>query len=55
LVPVEAGIDTARHINHSNLHLIEGMGHDLPPGLSPIMSNLIVEHIERQNASEKAA
>ena len=55
LVPVEGGIDTARYISLSNLHLIEGMDHDLPPGLSPIMSNLIVEHIERQNASEKAA
>ena len=32
LVPVEAGRDTARHIAGAQLMVIEGMGHDLPPG-----------------------
>jgi pimeloyl-ACP methyl ester carboxylesterase len=32
LVPVEGGIDTHENIKHSELMLIEGMGHDLPVG-----------------------
>ena len=32
LVPVEAGRDTARHIAGAKLMVIDGMGHDLPPG-----------------------
>ena len=32
LVPVEAGRDTARHIAGAKLEVIDGMGHDLPPG-----------------------
>lgn len=32
LVPVEAGIDTHNCIKGSELLLIDGMGHDLPPG-----------------------
>ncbi len=55
LVPVAGGIDTARHINHSNLHLIEGMGHDLPPGLCEILSGLILAHTERHGRVRKAA
>ncbi len=55
LVPVAGGIDTARHINHSNLHLIEGMGHDLPPGLCEILSELILAHTERHGRARKAA
>jgi pimeloyl-ACP methyl ester carboxylesterase len=55
LVPVEGGIDTARHISNSNLHLIKGMGHDLPPGLVPILVDLILAHIDRHTRSQKAA
>ena len=32
LVPVSGGIDTHEAINQSELLLIDGMGHDLPPG-----------------------
>lgn len=35
LVPVEAGIDTARKIPGARLELIPGMGHDLPRELLP--------------------
>lgn len=35
LVPVEGGLDTHRAIRHSELVLIEGMGHDMPRGAWP--------------------
>ena len=44
LVPVAAGRDTARHIAGANLTVIEGMGHDLPPGLVPILVDAIAAH-----------
>jgi pimeloyl-ACP methyl ester carboxylesterase len=44
LVPVEAGRDTARHIAGAKLMVIEGMGHDLPPGLQPILVEAIAAH-----------
>ncbi len=45
LVPVEGGIDTARHIPDAKLELIEGMGHDFPTPLIPYFVNLIGSHI----------
>lgn len=33
LVPVEGGIDTHEAVRNSRLHLIDGMGHDLPAAL----------------------
>ncbi len=44
LVPVEGGIDTARHIRASRLEIIEGMGHDIPPPLVGHISGLIADH-----------
>jgi pimeloyl-ACP methyl ester carboxylesterase len=44
LVPVEAGRDTARHIGGAKLMVIEGMGHDLAPGLVPILVEAIAAH-----------
>jgi proline iminopeptidase len=44
LVPVEAGRDTARHIEGAKLMVIEGMGHDLAPGLVPIVVEAIAAH-----------
>jgi pimeloyl-ACP methyl ester carboxylesterase len=35
LVPVQAGIDTAKKIPNARLELIPGMGHDLPKALFP--------------------
>ena len=44
LVPVAAGRDTAFHIPGSHLVIIEGMGHDLPPGVQSMLVERIVEH-----------
>lgn len=44
LVPVEAGRDTARRIPGARLQIIPGMGHDLAPGLVPILVDSIASH-----------
>ncbi|MGZ8203926.1 MAG: alpha/beta fold hydrolase [Burkholderiales bacterium] len=44
LVPVAAGRDTAFHIPGARLEIIKGMGHDLPPGVQPLLVERIVEH-----------
>jgi pimeloyl-ACP methyl ester carboxylesterase len=44
LVPVAAGHDLARHIPGARLHVIPGMGHDLPPALLPTFTRLIARH-----------
>ncbi len=44
LVPVEHGIDTAKHIKDARLEIIEGMGHDLPPKLVPVLTDLLLDH-----------
>ncbi len=44
LVPVECGIDTARHIKGARLEIIEGMGHDIPPQLVGRLTSLIADH-----------
>jgi pimeloyl-ACP methyl ester carboxylesterase len=44
LVPLAAGIDTARNIKNSKLEIIEGMGHDLPKELIPEIVTLITDH-----------
>lgn len=41
LVPVACGIDTARRIAGAVLHVIDGMGHDLPPQLIPRLLALL--------------
>lgn len=41
LVPVQAGIDTAKKIPNARLELIPGMGHDLPRELFPHFVNKI--------------
>lgn len=44
LVPVECGVDTARHIKGAKLEILEGMGHDLPPQLVKTITSLIARH-----------
>jgi proline iminopeptidase len=44
LVPMEAGRDTARHIAGAKFLVIDGMGHDLPPALLPILVDAIAAH-----------
>jgi pimeloyl-ACP methyl ester carboxylesterase len=47
LVPLAGGIDTARHIRGAQLEIIDGMGHNLPPGLWPRLVDLIAGHASR--------
>jgi len=53
LVPVAAGRDTAHHIKGANLLVVPGMGHDLPPGLQPVLADAISAHCMQH--AEKAA
>jgi pimeloyl-ACP methyl ester carboxylesterase len=45
LVPLAAGVDTARHIRGARLEVIPGMGHDFPPALQPRLAELITSHV----------
>lgn len=45
LVPVACGIDTARAIGGARLHVIEGMGHDLPAQLIERLLALLEQHL----------
>ena len=48
LVPVECGRDTADAIPGAELLIIEGMGHELPPGNGwPQILDAIVAHIKK--------
>jgi pimeloyl-ACP methyl ester carboxylesterase len=44
LVPAAAGRDTAAHIRGARLEIVEGMGHDLPPGVQAILVERIAAH-----------
>ena len=44
LVPVAGGKDTAANIPGAKLEIVPGMGHDLPPGLVPVLAGLILDH-----------
>ena len=44
LVPVGAAHDLARQLPQARLHLIPGMGHDIPEPLVPKLAGLLVEH-----------
>ncbi|MFT6408091.1 MAG: pimeloyl-ACP methyl ester carboxylesterase [Arenicella sp.] len=52
LVPVEGGIDTAKHIKNSKLELIEGMGHDLPRQLIPRFITLICNAVAESKKND---
>jgi pimeloyl-ACP methyl ester carboxylesterase len=45
LVPVAAGIDTARNIPGAQLIVVPGMGHDFAPALQPAIADWIAAHI----------
>lgn len=51
LVPVECGIDTAKHLPNATLEIIEGMGHDLPPQLVERLTSLIAGHARSVTSS----
>lgn len=55
LVPLEGGLDTARHIPGAALEVIEGMGHDLPLALVPRLVDLILRHTEKAAAASGRA
>ncbi len=54
LVPVAAGIDTAKHIAGAQLKIIPGMGHDFAPALQPMIADSIAAHIRRSPLLRKA-
>ncbi|MEN8722028.1 MAG: alpha/beta hydrolase [Alphaproteobacteria bacterium] len=45
LVPVDGGIDTAKHVPGAKLELIDGYGHDLPLQLLPRFAQMVDEFI----------
>lgn len=55
LVPLECGKDTARKIAGAKLQVVAGMGHDLPPGLYPILVAAIAEHCHAAQSSSSAS
>jgi pimeloyl-ACP methyl ester carboxylesterase len=51
LLPVAAGVDTARHIRGARLELIPGMGHDFPPSLQPMIADMITRHVAASHSA----
>ena len=51
LVPFACGEDTARRIPGARLSLIDGMGHDLAPGVVDRLLPLLISHFEATSAS----
>jgi pimeloyl-ACP methyl ester carboxylesterase len=47
LVPVDAGKHTASLVPDAKLKIIEGMGHDYPAELVPVISESIIQHCHR--------
>lgn len=45
LVPLACGVDTARQIPNAALKIIDGMGHNLPESLVPILTDLVADHV----------
>jgi pimeloyl-ACP methyl ester carboxylesterase len=53
LVPVAAGEHTAQTIPGAKLEIVQGMGHDLPPGLVNILTGLILDHCRTVDATTR--
>ena len=51
LVPYPCGEDTARRIAGAQLFGIEGMGHDLPPGVVTLMLSPLLAHFKRADVA----
>ncbi len=51
LVPFACGEDTARRIPGARLAGIEGMGHDLPPGVVDHLLELLIPHFKAANSN----
>ena len=46
LVPLACGHDTARRITGAKFHVIDGMGHDLVPGVVQHLLKHLVPHLQ---------
>ena len=55
LVPVDGGEDTAAAIAHAELDLIEGMGHDIPPGLVDRIASRVADFAHAADKKNVAA
>ena len=55
LVPYPCGEDTARRIAGAQLFGIEGMGHDLPPGVVMLMLSPLLAHFKRADVAAVSA
>jgi pimeloyl-ACP methyl ester carboxylesterase len=51
LVPVEGGLHTAEVIPKASLKIIEGMGHDLAPGVIPLILDAVENHLKSEEES----
>lgn len=47
VIPVSAGMDTAKQIRKSRLKVIEGMGHNFPPVLTEKITHWIAKHVKK--------
>jgi pimeloyl-ACP methyl ester carboxylesterase len=50
LVPLACGQDTARRITGAKFHVVEGMGHDLPPGVVTRLLESLLPHLRTAGA-----
>lgn len=51
LVPVAGGRATARAIPRARLKVMDGMGHDLPAGIWPILADAVADHARAHDPS----
>jgi pimeloyl-ACP methyl ester carboxylesterase len=53
LIPLEHGKDTASTIPGAELHIFEGMGHDIPPALHRDLVDVIAEFVQRADGRNR--
>ena len=46
LIPVEAGIDTAKCVSGCKLEIINGMGHNIPETLVPVLTPVVIDFLK---------
>jgi len=49
LLPPACAEDTAKAIPNAQLHLVDGMGHDLPEALTEKLLSVIVPHLQQHS------
>ncbi|MBC7102890.1 MAG: alpha/beta hydrolase [Parvibaculum sp.] len=55
LVPVAGGLDTAANIPGAEMRVVQGMGHDMPIALVPVIADAIVAAAERATGRKHPA